>query len=49
MSHTIKVSDEFMAWIENIQKNFNEKRGFQPSVIDISKDMVKQFGGKFIV
>lgn len=49
MSKTIRVPDEFLAWLENIKQVFKEKHNFEPSASEIIKAITKQFSGKFIV
>lgn len=46
---SVRIPEELNIWIEDIQKEFETKRGFQPSKADILKNIVKQFRGKFIV
>lgn len=48
-SDIIRCPKEFSLWLLAIQKEFNDRRGFFPSKMDIMKNIVKQFKGKFIV
>jgi len=46
---TMRVSAEFIKWVEEIKEQFNKIRGFRPSDSDITTNIKRQFKGQFIV
>jgi hypothetical protein len=46
---TVRIPIEFIEWVKVIQDEFEKVRGFRPSQMDVLKNMVSQFKGKFIV
>jgi len=49
LNKTQKLPDEFVEWLEEIEKEWMAIKGFEIHRTDILRNMVKQFKGKFII